>query len=122
MITGISYEKLNVMHRAVGRLSFILILLHTLSKAPYVTNTCQIYELTVCENSFPSAKLADGHYLTGVVGATAFGALFLFSVRPVRTHAFEFFLALHICLVAIYLVCSYLHQPKYVPPYPLTSR
>ena len=36
VVTGISYEKLNVMHRAVGRLSFILILLHTLSKAPYV--------------------------------------------------------------------------------------
>ena len=52
--------------------------------------------------------------MTGVLGSTAFGAMFLFSLRPVRTHAYEFFLILHICLVAIYLVSSYLHQPKYV--------
>ena len=36
VVTGISYEKLNIMHRAVARLSFILILLHTFSKVPYV--------------------------------------------------------------------------------------
>lgn len=48
-----------------------------------------------------------------MLGSTAFGAIFLFSLRPVRAHAFEFFSILHICLVALYLTCSYLHQPKY---------
>ena len=75
---------------------------------------CDVYELTFRENSFPSAKLFQEHYLTGMVGSAAFGAIFLFSLRPVRTHAFEFFLILHICLVGVFLTCTYLHQPKYV--------
>lgn len=70
--------------------------------------------LPFVKNSFSPAKLAQEKYMTGVLGSTAFGAMFLFSLRPVRTHAYEFFLILHICLVAIYLVSSYLHQPKYV--------
>ena len=49
-----------------------------------------------------------------MVASSAFGAIFLFSLRPVRAHAFEFFLVLHICLVGVFLACSYLHQPKYV--------
>jgi Ferric reductase like transmembrane component len=79
-------------------------------------SSCNQYELTINirDSNFTSAQLAQEHYLTGTLGATAFGALFLFSVRPVRTRAFEFFLILHICLVAIYLACAYLHQPKYV--------
>jgi ferric-chelate reductase len=79
-----------------------------------LVRSCDVNELTVHENSFPSARLAQEHFLTGALAATAFGALFLFSLRPVRTHAFEFFLILHICLVTIYLTCAYLHQPKHV--------
>ncbi len=77
-------------------------------------SSCDVYELTVRENSFSPAKMIQERYLTGVVGSTAFGAIFLFSLRPVRANAFELFLILHICLAALYLTCSYLHQPKYV--------
>jgi len=73
-----------------------------------------VYKLTVCENSFSPAKLVQDHYLTGVIGTAAFGALFLSSLRPVRTHAFELFMVLHVLLVAVYLTGAYLHQPKSV--------
>jgi ferric-chelate reductase len=80
-----------------------------------LVNSCEnVYDLTIRETSFATSRLVQQHYLTGTIGATAFGALFLFSLRPVRTHAFEFFLILHICLVAVFLVCSYLHQPQCV--------
>lgn len=36
VVTGISYETLNIMHRAVARVNFILIMLHSFTKVPYV--------------------------------------------------------------------------------------
>lgn len=96
LVTGLSYEKINIMHRAVARTLFILILLHTFQKV----------------ETFTPPKLAAEKYLTGTMATVAFGAIFLTSLRPVRTHAFEFFLIMHICLVAIFLSGIYFHQPK----------
>ncbi|KIM25520.1 hypothetical protein M408DRAFT_315075 [Serendipita vermifera MAFF 305830] len=95
-VTGISYEKINIMHRAVARTLFILVLLHAFTKA----------------ETFTADKLAAQNYLTGTMAAVAIGAIFLTSLRPVRTHAFELFLILHICLIAIFLAGLYFHQPK----------
>ena len=36
VVTGISYETLNIMHRAAARVQFVLILLHSFTKVPYV--------------------------------------------------------------------------------------
>ena len=54
-------------------------------------------------SSFTPPKLAAEKYLTGTMATVAFGAIFLTSLRPIRTHAFEFFLILHICLIAYVL-------------------
>ena len=36
VVTGISYETLNIMHRAAARVQFVLIMLHSFTKVPYV--------------------------------------------------------------------------------------
>ncbi|PVF96481.1 hypothetical protein CPB86DRAFT_507131 [Serendipita vermifera] len=96
LVTNISYEKINIMHRSVARTLFILTLLHTFSKV----------------DTFTPANLAQQKYTSGALAAVAFGAIFLSSVRPIRTHAFELFLILHICLISTFLAGLYYHQPK----------
>ncbi|KAG8803422.1 hypothetical protein FRC16_005354 [Serendipita sp. 398] len=50
--------------------------------------------------SFSRANLTQERYYTGVMGTVAFGAIFLTSLRPARSNAFELFLIIHIILVA----------------------
>lgn len=54
--------------------------------------------LTVLTSRMTPRILAMLVYWTGVMGTVAFGAIFLFSLRPIRNRAFEFFLYLHILL------------------------
>ncbi|KAG8760253.1 hypothetical protein FRC14_003551, partial [Serendipita sp. 396] len=96
LLTGLSYEKINIMHRAIARTLFILILLHTFQKV----------------ESFSRANLTQERYYTGVMGTVAFGAIFLTSLRPARSNAFELFLIIHIILVAVFLAGMYFHQPE----------
>ncbi|KAK7695500.1 hypothetical protein QCA50_000136 [Cerrena zonata] len=94
-LTGISHEKLNVLHRASARTCLILLWLHAICRAV---------------NGLP-AKFDFTHdwMQCGAVGLVAFTLATILSIRPIRNAFFEFFLVSHIILIAIFLVTGYIH-------------
>ncbi|KAG8825926.1 hypothetical protein FRC19_010185 [Serendipita sp. 401] len=95
LVTGISYEKVNIMHRAVGRTLFLAALFHSFEK----------YDM-------PKRVLAFPQIYTGVIATVAWTVIILTSFRTIRNQAFEFFLVVHILSVVAYLVSMYFHWKK----------
>ncbi|KAH8106103.1 ferric reductase NAD binding domain-containing protein [Cristinia sonorae] len=99
--TGISHEKLNILHRAAARTCLILLWVHAIARV--VTGLPQKFDFT--------------HFWMqcGAVGLTAITLAAILSVRPIRTAFFELFLVGHIFLIAIFLLFGYLHarDPDY---------
>ncbi|CCA71399.1 hypothetical protein PIIN_05339 [Serendipita indica DSM 11827] len=96
LLTGLSYEKVNIMHRAVGRTLFLVALLHSAEKFPRLT----------------PKRVARPINYTGIAALLAFTILLFTSFRPIRNRGFETFLYLHIFTVIIYIVAMYYHWPE----------
>jgi predicted ferric reductase len=96
-ITGISYEKLNYLHRAAGRVCVLTTWIHW---AKWV------------EKGLGKHGPGTEIFLTGVLGATALTLMFLSSFALVRRIAYEFFLLVHILMGVIFLVAVYFHSPN----------
>ncbi|TFK43398.1 FAD-binding domain-containing protein [Crucibulum laeve] len=97
-LTGISHEKLNVLHRAAARTNLLLLWLHAITRT--VSGLPQQFDFT------------HDWMRSGAVGLTAFSIATLLSVRPIRNMAFEFFLISHIVLILIFLVGGYFHAKE----------
>ncbi|KAF9223031.1 iron reductase [Gyrodon lividus] len=95
LITGISYEKLNYVHRVTARSCFGLLLIHACG---------EIYSY----ESFQPA-LQEGWLRFGIAAVVALGILCIVSLRPIRTEAYEFFFYTHFVAVLIFLLGAYLH-------------
>ncbi|GAB1524896.1 ferric-chelate reductase Frp1 [Rhizoctonia solani] len=98
LLTGIGYEKLNVLHRASARSTLILIWVHAFGR----------WRLGL--HGYASLEEIDIRF--GVVSMAAFSLAALLSVRPIRNMAYEGFLISHIILVAMYLTFGLLHVPE----------
>ncbi|CAE6393364.1 unnamed protein product [Rhizoctonia solani] len=98
LLTGIGYEKLNVLHRASARSTLILIWAHAFGR----------WRLGLRGH----ASLDEVDIRFGVVSMAAFSLAALLSVRPIRNMAYEAFLVSHIILVAMYLIFGLLHVPE----------
>ncbi|KAF8709688.1 FAD-binding domain, partial [Rhizoctonia solani] len=98
LLTGIGYEKLNVLHRASARSTLILIWVHAFGR----------WRLGL--HGYASLEEIDIRF--GVVSMAAFSLAALLSVRPIRNMAYEGFLISHIILVAMYLIFGLLHVPE----------
>ncbi|KAG9118763.1 hypothetical protein FRC07_006558, partial [Ceratobasidium sp. 392] len=98
LLTGVGYEKLNVLHRAVARSTLILIWVHAFGRWKMgLTGHFSLHEV-------------DMRF--GVVAVVAFTLATLLSFRPIRNMAYEFFLVCHIVLVAMYLIFGLFHVPE----------
>ncbi|PIL27014.1 transporter [Ganoderma sinense ZZ0214-1] len=96
-ITGISYDKLNYIHRMTARVIFVLLWVHGASKLKFADEgTWEEW----------SARVA----LTALI---AFSALILVSIRPVRSQAYEIFYFVHFFMVLIFLLGGYYHANNY---------
>lgn len=98
-LTGLSYERLNFMHRNAARVLWVYSCYHTFG---------HIY-----------LGLTGLHHLHqwyvgfGVVAFTAFNLIIILSFRPIRNRIYEVFLYSHICLVVIFIVSLLLHRMEY---------
>ncbi|KAI0725205.1 iron reductase [Fomitopsis betulina] len=92
-ITGISYEKLNFVHRMTARSLFALLWVHSGNK---------LYGLNWDRD--PSYEIP-----TGLAAMIALTILVFLSIRPVRENAYEFFFIVHFFMVAVFLIGGYFH-------------
>ncbi|KAF8592671.1 hypothetical protein K439DRAFT_1504455 [Ramaria rubella] len=95
LLTGVSHEQLNVLHRAAGRTCLLLLWVHALAR--HSTGLTGHFDL------------ANGWMRSGVTGLTALTLAFFLSLRPIRRSAFEFFLCAHIVLIAIFIIGGFMH-------------
>ncbi|KAG0696159.1 ferric reductase NAD binding domain-containing protein [Suillus ampliporus] len=93
LITGISYDKLNYVHRMMSRVVFTLLWVHTggevIQNAPF-----QPYEPWL---------------ICGITAMVALTILCVVSLRPIRAQAYELFFYVHFTMVLTFLVCAYFH-------------
>ncbi|KAF8637231.1 hypothetical protein AX17_002962 [Amanita inopinata Kibby_2008] len=101
LLTGVSFNKLNYMHRMVARVLCILTWLHGAGR---VSLSTAFYPRLI-------GKEMWGHNWVqcGLLGSIAISLLVLLSIRPLREAGYEFFLLMHFILAMIFLVSSYFH-------------
>ncbi|KAL7411008.1 hypothetical protein BDY24DRAFT_417348 [Mrakia frigida] len=100
-VTGISYEKLNFLHRSSSRACLILSWAHSIGRSVPIA--------LQKKNS-----LGHLHMQMGVVALAAFTILTLLSFKPFLRHmAYEAFLISHIVLALLFLIGSYMHWEEY---------
>ncbi|OCH91755.1 iron reductase [Obba rivulosa] len=92
-ITGISYDKLNYIHRMTARVTFVLLWVHSGAKLSTAT----------------SAEFNEWFARAGLIGTIAFSVLIIVSLRPIRARAYELFFFTHFMMVLIFLVGGWYH-------------
>ncbi|ODN90700.1 hypothetical protein L198_06016 [Cryptococcus wingfieldii CBS 7118] len=95
-LTGIPYDKLNYIHRAAGNLCLSGVWIHAGGH----------WSLS---HGWSKASWSSALAHWGFVGIFSITLLSLISIQPFRRYVFEFFLALHIALVALMLAAFVMH-------------
>ncbi|KAG1731763.1 ferric reductase NAD binding domain-containing protein [Suillus lakei] len=95
LVTGISYDRLNYIHRMMARTCFMLLWVHAAGEV-------------VCFPSFRET-LNEEWLRVGITAMVAFSILIIVSLRPVRTDVYEVFFYIHFLGVLIFLVGGYYH-------------
>ncbi|KAH9483266.1 Ferric reductase transmembrane component 5 [Psilocybe cubensis] len=94
-LTGVSHEKLNVLHRAAARTNFMFFWIHAGTRI---------------HSKLPkNLDLSHNWMRSGAISLTALTLATILSIRPIRRAAFEFFLIAHIILIFIFIVAGYYH-------------
>ncbi|KAK1580023.1 ferric reductase like transmembrane component [Colletotrichum navitas] len=107
LIAGISHERLNWLHRWVGRTMFVTATVHGFHfwtewvRADFVEAQLRI---------LPAIKYGLGAW--GLLVWT-----FLVGVQPIRGMAYELFVAQHVLTAALFLWLVYVHIPNYAQQY-----
>lgn len=96
LLTGISYERLNWLHRVAGR---------TCVLTAWVHMGAMVGQVGIDPTAYTPA--------TGILGLTAVSLMFLSSFGVFRRLAYEAFIIMHICLGITLLVALYFHRPMY---------
>ncbi|KAG1870821.1 ferric reductase NAD binding domain-containing protein [Suillus subluteus] len=99
LITGISYDKLNYVHRMMSRVVFILLLVHAGSE--------------VVNNAPFQPFFAQQWLLCGLTSMVAFTILCIVSLRPIRAQAYELFFYVHFAMALIFLIGAYVHTQNF---------
>ncbi|KAF8526247.1 ferric reductase NAD binding domain-containing protein [Hysterangium stoloniferum] len=89
LVTGISYEKINILHRAAARTCFVLMLVHAVGRV-ILTNSYRLRGFTSISHMWVKV---------GIAAAIAYGAVVLLAIRPFRTRYHEIFLSAHFFLI-----------------------
>jgi predicted ferric reductase len=93
LVTGISYDKLNYIHRMMARTCFMLLCIHAVGEVI----------------SSPYFHLSGASLRAGIIAMAAFLVIIIVSLRPVRTGAYEVFFYIHFLGIGIFLVGGYYH-------------
>ncbi|KAJ7767302.1 ferric reductase NAD binding domain-containing protein [Mycena metata] len=95
-LTGISFDKLEHLHRVMARVLCVMFWIHAIGRG--------ILGL---------ADDATTHWHIGVLGASSLTLLCLLSVRPLRSRSYEVFLVLHLTLGVVALAGAYKHSADF---------
>ncbi|KAI3404765.2 FRE7 [Candida oxycetoniae] len=88
LLTGTSYEKLNLYHQYVGCASFVLAIVHTI---PFLYQSLQEGGATLLHHYFTTSI----YYISGIPCIILLGLLCVLSKAWVRKHFYEVFVHLH---------------------------
>ncbi|CAK9685113.1 unnamed protein product [Candida parapsilosis] len=102
LLTGISYEKLNVFHQYVGVASFILGVIHTI---PFIYQELQEAGASSLHHTF----VTDLYYISGIPTLILMGLLCTLSKAWVRKYFYELFLHLHWMMGIAFFGCLIWH-------------
>lgn len=102
LLTGISYEKLNVFHQYVGVAGFILGVVHTI---PFIYQQLQEAGASALHKTF----ITDLYYVSGIPTLILMGLLCTLSKAWVRKHFYELFLHLHWMMGIAFFGCLIWH-------------
>ncbi|TFK94331.1 hypothetical protein K466DRAFT_476640 [Polyporus arcularius HHB13444] len=102
-ITGVSYDKLNYLHRMTARIAFILLWIHGGTK--------------VC--ILPPTAFDSWFIQVGLAAIGGFSLLFFVAFRPFRARFYEVFFYTHFFMVLLMLIGGYFHanQAAKLGPY-----
>ncbi|KAI0356289.1 hypothetical protein OH77DRAFT_1401246 [Trametes cingulata] len=95
-ITGISYDKLNFVHRMTARVVFILLWIHAGSKIVHLTP--ESYQAT--------------YIRLGLTAVVAYTVLMVIAHRSIRSRLYELFFFSHFALVLVMLIGGYFHAKQ----------
>ncbi|KAJ7153836.1 ferric reductase NAD binding domain-containing protein [Mycena filopes] len=96
-LTGISFDKLEHLHRVMARVICVMFWVHAAGRA--------VLDLGDDASTY--------WFHIGVVGASALTLLCVLSVRPLRARAYEYFLWLHLGLGALALAGAWAHAGEF---------
>lgn len=99
LITGISYDKLNYVHRMMSRVVFILLWVHTGSE--------------IVRHAPFQPYFARQWLIWGLISMIAFTILCIVSLRPIRAQAYELFFYVHFAMALIFLIGAYFHAQNF---------
>lgn len=101
-ILKISFDTYNLLHRWMGRIVVIEVIIHTVAWCiPAVADGGW---------SAVGKKIVSGLFLgSGMVGTASLTVLLLFSVSPIRHAFYETFLSFHILFALVAFVCTWIH-------------
>ncbi|KAJ6487612.1 ferric reductase NAD binding domain-containing protein [Mycena sanguinolenta] len=100
ILTGISFEKLNILHRIAARVLCVLLWVHAAG---------HIIESGPAGNM---ENLQETWFRCGIVAISALTLLCLFSIQPLRSRAYELFLISHFFMALLFLGAAYYHADK----------
>lgn len=95
LITGISFEKLHILHRAIARFSVVLILIHA----------CGRISLGLTGGDV----ITNGWLRMGIAAFAAWVILVVMFIKPLRTRFYNIFVSVHIVFSLIILIGLYYH-------------
>ena len=104
MLTGYSYESLNIVHRRLGEIMCLLALVHSLGMVGVWYTLLRPTGLTLAK--FLLSKII----LLGIGAFIAYEAIYFTSLGSFRQRWYELFLGLHIFLQAAALILLYFHH------------
>ncbi|OAL49816.1 metalloreductase-like protein transmembrane component [Pyrenochaeta sp. DS3sAY3a] len=110
MVTGISHERLNVLHRWAAYICLILSILHTVPF--YIT---PIWD-KLARQSFEQLFRQEGFYAygTGIAALVPLCFLCAHSIAPLRHRMYELFVALHVPVAIVFLGMMFWHCNNYL--------
>ena len=95
-ITGMSYNQFMTYHRHISRVMFVLVVLHSVA-------------FTIVDRDYYSQWAAEPYFYWGIIATVASGLIMIQTILYFRRNCYEMFLFIHIVMVAIYIVGTWIH-------------
>ena len=106
ILTGYSYESLNIMHRRLGEVMCLLALLHSAGMMGVWYTLLRLSGMTLVD--FVLKRMI----LLGIGAFVAYELIYFTSLGSFRQRWYELFLGLHVVLLVVALVLVWFHHPR----------